>query len=123
MIVMAAKSEKSGKKPRGPGKKFVPGVSGNPGGRPRRTPEELDLIAACREKTLDALDVIQRLMVNSSNDRVKMDCALAILERAYGRPTQPTTISTPNGVECEVALSGLDELRKVFETKAKKAKE
>jgi uncharacterized protein DUF5681 len=120
MITMAAKSEKT-VKPRGPGKRFVPGNSGNPSGRPKRTSEELDLIAACRTKTSDALDVIQDLMVGSSNPKVRLDAALAIIERGYGRPTQPTTISTPDGVRCEVALTGLDELRKLFAEKEAKA--
>jgi hypothetical protein len=119
---MAAMSERTGKKPRGPGRRFVVGKSGNPSGRPKRTPEELDLILACRMKAPDALDVIKGLMVNSANDRVRLDAALAIVERGFGRPTQPTTISTPNGVQCEVALIGLDELRAAF-AKRKKARD
>lgn len=98
---MAANSETGGKKPRGPGKRFAAGKSGNPSGRPKRTPEELDLIAACKKKAPEALCVINRLMVESENDRLRMDAALAIIERGYGKPTQPTTISTPNGVQYE----------------------
>jgi hypothetical protein len=51
---------------------------------------------------------------NSSNARVRLD---AIIERGYGKPTQPTAIFPPEGVQCEVALTGLDELGAPFEAK------
>jgi hypothetical protein len=54
---------------------------------------------------------------NSSNARVRRDVALAIIERGYGKPTQPTAIFPPDGVQCEVALTGLDELGAPFEAK------
>jgi hypothetical protein len=83
---------RAAKKPRGSGKRFLPGRSGNPGGRPKRTAEELDLIAACKEKTPAALAVIENLMV-TGDDRIRLAAALAIIERAHGKPTQPTTLA------------------------------
>lgn len=44
---------------------FGKGVSGNPGGRPKRTAEELDLIAACKDRTPAALAVIESIMMDS----------------------------------------------------------
>ena len=70
------------------GRPFPKGVSGNPGGRPKRTAEEVDLIAACKAKTPEALGVIEDLMENSDNDRVRLAAAEYILDRAWGRPTQ-----------------------------------
>jgi hypothetical protein len=67
------------------GRPFRKGASGNPGGRPKRTPEEVQLIEACRAKTPEALDVIQELMDNSSNDRVRLAAAQFIIERGYGK--------------------------------------
>ena len=93
---------RAAKKPRGSGKRFLPGCSGNPGGRPKRTPEELDLIAACKAKTPEALAVIENLMSTSRNDRVRMDAALAIIERAHGKPTQPTTLAGGAGGPVQV---------------------
>jgi hypothetical protein len=83
---MAQVAENSKMQPRG--KPFAKGVSGNPGGRPKRTQEEVDLIAACKEQTPEALEVIQDLMANSSNDRVRLAAAEYILDRAWGKPTQ-----------------------------------
>ena len=91
---MAANSEKTGK-PRGPGKKFQPGKSGNPNGRPKRTPEELDLIAACKDRTPAALAVIESIMMEGENERNRLAAAQAIIERGHGKPTQP--LSGPGG--------------------------
>lgn len=68
---------------------FKPGQSGNPAGRAKRTPEEFELIAACRNKTPAALAVIERIMVKGSSERNKLAAATAIIDRAYGKPTQP----------------------------------
>ncbi len=62
----------------------------NPTGRPKKTAQELDLIAACKSKTLDALAVIEGIMSNGETEKNKLSAALAIIERAYGKPVQPT---------------------------------
>jgi len=67
------------------GRPFNKGKSGNPLGRPKRTPEEAELIEACRAKTPEALGVIQDLMDNSANDRVRLAAAQFIIERGYGK--------------------------------------
>ena len=64
---------------------FEKGKSGNPGGRPKRTIEEADLIEACRTKTPEALQTILELMEKSNNDRVKLAAAQYILERGWGK--------------------------------------
>ena len=79
-------SAESSKKPRG--KAFPKGVSGNPGGRPRRTEEEVELISACKEKTKEALDVITKLMTSSKQDTVKLGAATYIIDRGWGKATQ-----------------------------------
>ncbi len=66
----------------GPWKK---GVSGNPSGRRKRTVEETQLIEACRQKTPEALAVIDSLMRESANDRVRLAAAQFIIERGYGK--------------------------------------
>ena len=87
---MATNSEKIAKvKKGGAGRPFVKGVAPNPSGRPKRTPEELDLVAACKAKTPDALTVIERIMNHGENERNQLAAATAIIDRAYGKPTQP----------------------------------
>lgn len=76
------------KKPRG--KPFQKGKTGNPGGRPKLTEEERSLVDACKAKAPAALDVIESIMLNSENDRNRLTAAMAIIERAWGKPVQPT---------------------------------
>ena len=81
-----AQNSKGTAKPRG--KPFPKGVTGNPGGRPVKTIEELDLIAACKGKTQDALDVILSIMREGQGEKTRLSAAIAIIERGYGKPTQ-----------------------------------
>lgn len=76
---------------------FPKGVSGNPGGRPPKTDEQRTLEAMCREKTLDALTVIESIMRSGQSERTKLAAALAIIERGHGKAVQPTTLSSPDG--------------------------
>lgn len=82
-------------KPKRPAPKtaFKAGVSGNPGGRPPKTAQELDLIAACKEKTPAALAVIADLMENGEKEPTRLAAALSIIERAYGKPVQPQDVA------------------------------
>jgi hypothetical protein len=66
---MAANSEGTAKKRRGPGRPFVPGQSGNPNGRPK--------------------DVLAKLMREAESERAQASAASAILDRGCGKPTQP----------------------------------
>lgn len=82
---MAQNNEKTAK-PRG--KPFVKGQTGNPGGRPVKTPEELNLIAACKEVAPEALQVIASIMRNGEAEKNRLSAAQAILERGYGKAMQ-----------------------------------
>lgn len=73
---------------------FAPGKSGNPGGRPKKTPEMFELEAACKAKTPAALDVMVDLMNDAKQDSVRLQAALAIIERAHGKPLQRTEVRT-----------------------------
>jgi hypothetical protein len=76
------------------GQPFVKGKSGNPGGRPKRTPEEADLIEACRTKTPEALQTILELMEKSDNDRVKLAAAQYVIERGWGKAPERIELLT-----------------------------
>jgi hypothetical protein len=94
---MAASSTETAKKPRGPGKPFEAGKSGNPTGRPKRTQEELDLIEACKKRAPEALDVIGEIMVNGENERNRLSAAEYIIDRAYGKAVQQTELTGKGG--------------------------
>ena len=85
------KSKAGAKRPPPPeGKPFAKGLSGNPGGRPKRTEAELDLIAACKAKTPDALATLVRIMETGEKERDQLTAAMTIIESAWGKPVQPT---------------------------------
>ena len=88
---MTANSKKTDRK--APPRAFKPGVSGNPAGRPKKTAQELDLIAACKAKTPAALDVIVDIMANGEKEQTRLAAALSIIERAYGKPVQPQDVN------------------------------
>ncbi len=86
-------------------KSFKKGSSGNPQGRPKRTAQELDLIAACKEKTPRALAVMVRIMEEGENERNQLAAAQAIIDRGYGKAVQPSTVSAPDGGPITHSLS------------------
>ena len=85
---MTGISNKTTRKPNP--KAFTKGKSGNPIGRPKKTEQELDLIQACKDKTPDALAVIVDIMSNGEKEATRLQAAQSIIERAYGKPVQPT---------------------------------
>lgn len=88
-----ATAQKSNTKAKPRGRPIAKGQVLNPGGRPKKTAQELDLIAACKAKTPEALGVIADLMVNGEREQTRLTAALSIIERAYGKPTQPQDVA------------------------------
>lgn len=66
---------------------FRPGQSGNPGGRPK---ENERVKALAREHTEAA---IQALVDALSSPKERVAAATALLDRAYGRPTQAVDLT------------------------------
>jgi hypothetical protein len=78
---------------------FKPGVSGNPGGRPKRpqTVEARRIILgakeAAREMTLDAIDTLASIMKDpKAPAAARISAAVALLDRGHGRPYQAVDV-------------------------------
>lgn len=96
------------KKRKAPKTAFKPGQSGNPGGRPPKTPDERALIEACRGKTMDALTVMETLMRTSKQDSVRLSAAAAIIDRGYGKSTERKEITNrPYETATDEQLAGV----------------
>jgi hypothetical protein len=78
---------------------FKTGVSGNPGGRPKRpqTIEARRIILgvreAARELTLDAIDTLAAIMKDpKAPAAARISAAVALLDRGHGRPYQAVEV-------------------------------
>ena len=71
----------------GPGRRFKPGQSGNPGGRPRGLSE---VIGLARRHTADAIRVLCEVASQTgAHPSARVAAAVALLERGWGKPAQP----------------------------------
>ena len=72
---------------RGKGRPFKPGQSGNPGGRPRVLRDVQEL---AREKSPEAIETLSNIMHDTkAPSAARVAAANALLDRGYGKPTQP----------------------------------
>jgi hypothetical protein len=67
------------------GRPFQPGVSGNPGGRPKTLGT---LRALARAHAAEAIAELARLAVHARSESARIAAIREILDRAYGKPTQ-----------------------------------
>ena len=75
---------------------WIKGQSGNPGGRPRLPADVREL---ARRHTLDAVRTLGELMRSElAPPGVRVRAAEALLDRAWGRPTQATIAVPPRSV-------------------------
>ncbi len=65
---------------------FQPGQSGNPGGRPKASARVRD---AAREHTEAAIAVLVQIATAGESEAARVAAANAILDRGYGKPSQP----------------------------------
>lgn len=88
---MAANSIKTGRG--GKGKPFAAGQSGNPSGRPKKTEEQITLENMCKARTPEALATILSIMDGGENERNRLSAAEFVIERGWGKATQPMDIN------------------------------
>lgn len=83
------------------------GQSGNPGGRPKAA---LHVRELARAKTEEAMNTLIKCL-KSDDDRVRVQAATAILDRAWGKPAG-------SGGEHDDEFAGMSEAEIVAEMKA-----
>ncbi|MCH7805308.1 MAG: hypothetical protein IH937_14660 [Acidobacteria bacterium] len=96
-----SKQARPGKR-KAPRTAWKPGQSGNPGGRPK---ELAQVKALARQHTQEALETLAKLMKSGSPDRTKVAAAEAILDRAWGRPTQAIDHGVSDGQDFEFTIN------------------
>jgi hypothetical protein len=71
----------------GKGRPFPKGVSGNPGGRPKVLGDVQEL---AREQSPQAINTLSKIMNDEKTPpAARVAAANALLDRGYGKPTQP----------------------------------
>jgi HEAT repeat protein len=71
----------------GKGRPFPKGISGNPGGRPKVLG---DVQALARQKSPEAINTLANIMDDQkAPPAARVAAANALLDRGYGKPTQP----------------------------------
>ena len=76
---------KAGRKPG----TFAPGQSGNPSGRPKTDIHIRDL---ARKHTEAAIATLLQIAQHGENESARVSAATALLDRAWGRPTQAVEV-------------------------------
>jgi hypothetical protein len=68
-----------------PGNKigFQPGQSGNPGGKPKKLAELVDL---ARSLAPDAIKALHEIAVHGRSEKCRIVAAVALLDRGFGKP-------------------------------------
>lgn len=85
---------------------FKKGASGNPGGRPKKTPEQITLEEKCKELTPEALATITQIMTVGENERNRLAAAQYVIDRGWGKARQE--VDAKIDASFTVVLSTLD---------------
>ena len=87
---------------------FKKGQSGNPGGRPKEDPEVKEL---ARAYSVEAIERLAKWM-KCDDPNASVKACLALLDRAWGKPVQPTEHTGKDGGPIETTeISALDTVR------------
>lgn len=88
---------------------FCPGSSGNPGGRPKHTPEQRDALDAIKSLAPEAVETMARLLkAKDTPSALKVRIAEIVLDRTYGKPRQEVKMqSTVLSAEAKAELDKL----------------
>lgn len=102
--ILAENKEKTTKRSGNNGNGFKPGQSGNPGGRPKKTPEQKDALEAIRDLAPNAPVVLLDIMNNpTAPPAARLKAVEMILDRTYGKPDMAVKLEDPkNDVLAEI---------------------
>lgn len=91
--------------------RFKPGSSGNPGGRPKHTPEQRDALEAVKSLAPEAVETMARLLrAKDTPSALKVRIAEIVLDRAYGKPKQSADVNLPQyGEDFTLVIGGEEE--------------
>ena len=94
--------------------KFKPGLSGNPGGRPKVL---ADIQELARQHAPTAITELGRLAVKAKSETARIAACRELLDRGYGKPRQGLEITPPPSVDPirmlldEIAAKSRNEVR------------
>lgn len=85
---------------------FQKGASGNPGGRRKKTTDDIELEKAAKGHTEAALAALVKVATKGKSESAKVAAATALLDRGWGKPKQ--TVDTTLTLTHEDELDALD---------------
>jgi hypothetical protein len=91
------------------GRPFAKGKSGNPGGRPKKTPELREVEDLCRQASPDAVARLVEWM-QSKDPATSVKACLGILAQGFGTPKQRVEVSGKDGGPVQIARIELVDL-------------
>jgi len=93
-VVDGSEQNPTAKKPRGPGKRFEKGKSGNPGGRPKEVGHVKEL---AKQHTELAIKTLAEICEHGDKSAARVAAAEALLNHAWGRPEQAVSFEDKDG--------------------------
>jgi hypothetical protein len=82
------------------------GVSGNPGGRPRRNAELTEL---ARQHTAAALDALIKIAKTGKSESARVAAASCLLDRGWGKPRQSLEHTGSDGAPIQFGFKDIPE--------------